>query len=51
VLERFEIPAELALALGALPHGVCWLSLTGSGLAALRRSHTSLGELDGAAGP
>jgi len=57
VLERFGISTELALALGALLHAVFWLTLTGLGLAvaglglAVARSrHTSLGELDEAAG-
>jgi uncharacterized membrane protein YbhN (UPF0104 family) len=50
VLERFGISAELALALGTLLHAVFWLTLTGLGLAVARSRHTSLGELDGAAG-
>jgi uncharacterized protein (TIRG00374 family) len=46
VLERFEIPAELAVALGTLLHAVFWLTLTGLGLLVMRSRHTSLGELD-----
>lgn len=50
VLERFGIPAEMALALGTLMHAVFWFTLTGLGLAVARSRHTSLGELDEAAG-
>ncbi len=51
VFERFGIPAELAVALGTLLHAVFWVSLTVLGFAVLRARHTSLGELDAAAGP
>jgi uncharacterized protein (TIRG00374 family) len=51
VFERFGIPSELAVALGTLLHAVFWVSLTLLGLAVLRARHTSLGELDAAAGP
>jgi uncharacterized protein (TIRG00374 family) len=45
-LERFGIPAELALALGTLCHAVFWFTLTGLGFAVMRSRRTSLGELD-----
>jgi hypothetical protein len=51
VFERFGIPSELAVALGTLLHAVFWVSLTLLGLLVLRARHTSLGELDAAAGP
>ena len=50
VLEHFGISTELAVALGTLLHAVFWLTLTGLGLAVARSRHTSLGELDDAAG-
>ena len=50
VLERFGIAPEMAVALGTLLHAVFWLTLTGLGLLVLRRAHTSLGEIDEAAG-
>jgi len=50
VLERFGLPPELAVALGTLCHAVFWFTLTGLGFAVMRARHTSLGELDEAAG-
>jgi uncharacterized protein (TIRG00374 family) len=50
VLERFGIAPEMAVALGTLLHAVFWVTLTGLGLLVLRRAHTSLGEIDEAAG-
>jgi uncharacterized membrane protein YbhN (UPF0104 family) len=50
VLERFGIPAEMAVALGTLLHAVFWLTLTGLGLLVIRSRRTSLGEIDEAAG-
>jgi uncharacterized protein (TIRG00374 family) len=50
VLERFGIAPEMAVALGTLLHAVFWVTLTGLGLFVLRRAHTSLDEIDEAAG-
>ncbi|MDH5566761.1 MAG: flippase-like domain-containing protein [Myxococcales bacterium] len=45
-LERFGIPAEVALALGTLVHAVFWFTLTGLGFGVLRSRVTSLAEVD-----
>lgn len=49
-LERFGVPADTAVALGTLVHGVFWLTLTALGLLVLRLRRTSLGEIDEATG-
>jgi uncharacterized protein (TIRG00374 family) len=49
VLQGLGLPPEKAVALGTLLHAVFWISLTGLGLFVLRRTRTSLGELDAAA--
>jgi hypothetical protein len=46
VLERFEIPPELAVAPGPLLRAVFRLTLTALGLLVMCSRHTSLGELD-----
>jgi uncharacterized protein (TIRG00374 family) len=50
VLVSFGLSPELAIALGTLLHAVFWVTLTTLGLIVLRVSHTSLGEIDAAAG-
>lgn len=51
VLERFDIPPELARAPGAFPHALAWLTLPGLGPAPAPSRPTSRGELGGAARP
>lgn len=50
VLQSYGIAPEKAVALGTLLHAVFWLTLTALGFAVLRSRHTTLGEIDRAAG-
>ena len=45
-LEPFGVPAETAVALGTLVHGVFWVTLTLTGFAVLRLGGSSLHELE-----